>query len=106
MDSILQDLRYGLRMLVRNPGFAAVAVAVLFFEGHAGEGAGVTVGNEDGVVAEAVVAVGCFQDCAFADPFEKMFLVIIDEADDCPEPGFSVGVVAEFLEQLCDVLFV
>src|ERR1035437_4705213 len=29
MSSFLQDLRYGLRMLARNPGFTAVAVVML-----------------------------------------------------------------------------
>lgn len=29
METLLEDLRYGLRMLVRNPAFTAVAVATL-----------------------------------------------------------------------------
>ena len=29
MDTFLQDLRYGFRVFVRNPGFTAVAVVVL-----------------------------------------------------------------------------
>ena len=29
MGNLIQDLRYGLRMLARNPGFTAVAVAIL-----------------------------------------------------------------------------
>ncbi len=31
MNSIWQDLRYGLRMLAKNPGFAAIAILTISF---------------------------------------------------------------------------
>src|SRR5258708_28371255 len=82
-----------------------MVIAVLFFEGHLGEGAGVAIGDEDGIIAEAFGAGGCFEDMSFDDTFEEVFRVVVDEADDAAEARPPMWVVAEFLEDFCDILF-
>ena len=68
------------------------------------EATGFPVGNEDGVIAEAVLADGGGEDAAFGDPCEDVLPVIPDEGDDGAEAGAAVGCIAQALQELVDIL--
>ncbi len=85
--------------------FAAVAVAILLLHGQLCEATGFSIGNEDRVIAEAVVTDGGSKDTAFADPLKKVSAAIPDEGDDGPEPGAAVGGVAQPAEELVNIVF-
>jgi hypothetical protein len=81
-----------------------MAISVLFFHGQLCEATGFAIGNEDRVIAKAVLAGGSFEDMAFAGPFEELLAVIPDEGDDGAEAGAAVGVVAQPEEEEGDVV--
>ena len=86
--------------------FAAMAVAILFFEGHLCEGPGLAFGDEDGIIAEAAFAGGHWEDMAVADALELVFFIFPDQRDDGPEACAAVGIVVEVVEQLFDIILV
>ena len=64
-----------LRQLLR--GASSVTDCVLLGGSHLGEAAVVAIGLEDGIVAEALMAVALAENGAGADAFEEIFLPLI-----------------------------
>ena len=87
-------------------GLTAMAVVVLFGQRQLCEAPGFAVGDEDGVIAEAVVAGGCFEDMAFAGSFEEVLTVVPDEGDDGTEAGAAVRLVFEAMQEEAGVVLV
>ena len=78
-------------------GSSAVADAVLRGGIHLRESLVEAVGQEDGVVAEAVGAALLREDDAIHPSFEKVLLAVQKEGDDCFKAGLSVGHAAHFV---------
>src|ERR1700677_3422880 len=87
-------------------GLTAMTIFVLLGQRQLCEAPGFAVGDEDGVIAEAVFAGGCFADMAFAGPFEEVLAVVPNKGDDGAEAGAAVGLVFEAMQEEAGVVFV
>ena len=72
MDTLWQDVRYGFRMLARNPGFSALVVAIL----------GIGIGATTAMLS--VVDAVLFRPCPYRDPDS---LVCLYETDSITRTG-------------------
>ncbi len=73
---------------------------VFFPRRHFTERSGVTVGDEEGVVAESILAAGSWSDHAGALSFDVLAAPVrTGEGEYATETGSAVGIRPEFLEQ-------
>ena len=80
-------------------GAGAVRNGVFLFGRHLGEGLRVAVGNEQRVVAEALVPGLTVDDAPFDDAFEQVLLAAQKQRNDRPEPCAAVFGAFEVFQQ-------
>jgi putative ABC transport system permease protein len=87
MDRVLQDLRYAVRMLARNPGFALVAILTL----------GLGIGANTAVFS-AINAV-VLQPPPYGDPSRLVVIRQSAPAAGRPDTGISIKEYFDYREQ-------
>jgi putative ABC transport system permease protein len=87
IESLLEDLRYGLRMLARSPSFSAIAIATL------------AIGIGANTAIFSIVYAVLLRPLPFADPGQLVFLFEAKPHDGIPSAGVSYDNFTEIRAQ-------